>query len=87
MSPEFREAGVRAYHIRLLVGLVGGAKPFFQFVVDLIGACDLDAVGDAVFFLEAAGVYEALRQFAFIGCEAETEIDARVGGGFDLGEP
>ena len=47
---------------------------------------ELDAVGDAIFFGEAAGVNEALGEFAFVGVEAETEINARVGGGLDLSE-
>jgi hypothetical protein len=73
-----------AHH--LAVKVVGGAKPFLEVVVDLIGARDLDAVGDAVFFGEAAGVDESLRQPAAIRREAKSEIDSRVGRGLNLSE-
>ena len=43
-------------------------------------------MGDAIFFGEATGVDEELGEFAFVGGEAETEIDPGVGGGLDLGE-
>jgi hypothetical protein len=41
---------------------------------------------DAIFFGEAAGVNQALGEFALAGGEAEAEIDAGVDGGLDLGE-
>ena len=78
-----REPGL-AHH--LAVKVVGGAKPFLEVVVDLIAARDLDAMGDAVFFSEAAGVDEPLRQPTAIRREAKSEIDSRVGRGLNLRE-
>src|SRR6516162_10203839 len=43
-------------------------------------------MGDAIFFREATGIDEALRQFAFVRGETEAEIDAAVGARFDLRE-
>ena len=68
------------------VEVIGSAKPFFEVGIDLVGSGEFDAMGDAIFFGEAAGVDEALGEFAFVGGETETEVDARVGGGFDLRE-
>jgi hypothetical protein len=50
------------------------------------GGGEFDAVGDAVFFGEAAGVDEALGKFSLIGGKTEAEIDAGDGRGLDLGE-
>jgi hypothetical protein len=68
------------------VEIVGGAEPCSQLGVDVGGRRDLDAMCDAIFFGEAAGVKEALGKFAFVGGEAEPEIDAGVGGGLNLCE-
>ena len=66
--------------------MVGSAKPFLQIGIDLGGRGEFDAVGDAIFFGEAAGVDEAFGEFTLVSGEAETEIDAGIGGGLDLGE-
>jgi hypothetical protein len=71
LTMEFSLKALPPEHVvTLSVEVVGGAEPCSQLGVDVGGRRDLDAMGDAIFFGEAAGVKEALGKFAFVGGEA-----------------
>jgi hypothetical protein len=63
---------------------IGEFEEAHDFGIDLIWRSEFDAVSDAIFFAAAAGIDHAFGEFAFVGGEAEAEIDARIGRGLDL---
>jgi len=73
-------------HSKLAIEGVGGAEPVGEFGIDVGRGRDLNAVSDAIFLGEAARVDEAGGEAALVTGEAETEIDAFVGGRLELRE-
>src|SRR6266550_1109167 len=68
----------------LRVEIIGDFQPVFHFVVNVLKRSDRDAMGDAVLFCEAAGVYQL--PFRFHVSQSETYVNSGLRGGFDLSE-